>query len=106
MAKSTKILADNMALLKQAFKHRAAVSYQVKGHFFLLQNSNFKTAWLNPAEHAVKWLSRGHLNITMILSTADQTTKVTGRIGIKRTCNSEWNKYVILTFFPILPSLR
>ncbi|KAL9971414.1 hypothetical protein ACROYT_G023934 [Oculina patagonica] len=52
------------------------------------ENSDFKTVWSNPAEHALKWLSRGHLNITVILNTADQTTKLTGRIGIKRTCNT------------------
>ncbi|KAM7425845.1 hypothetical protein ABFA07_022776 [Porites harrisoni] len=52
------------------------------------ENSNFKTAWINPREQTLKWLSRGHLNITVVLNTADQTVQLTGRIGIKRTCNS------------------
>ncbi|XP_068753523.1 chordin-like isoform X1 [Montipora capricornis] len=52
------------------------------------ENSNFKAWWLNPAEHSLKWMSRGHLNITVILNTADQLTQLTGRISIKRTCNS------------------
>lgn len=52
------------------------------------ENSVFRTSWTNPAQHALKWLSRGNLEITMILNTADQTTKLTGRIGIKRTCNT------------------
>ncbi|KAJ7393599.1 hypothetical protein OS493_006584 [Desmophyllum pertusum] len=52
------------------------------------ENSNFKTIWLDPSEHALKWMSRGHLNITMILKTANQTTELTGRVNIKRTCNT------------------
>lgn len=55
-----------------------------------LQNSNLKTAWQNPPEHVLKWMSRGYLNITVILNTGDQKTKLTGQISIKRTCNSKW----------------
>jgi len=52
------------------------------------ENFNFKAAWQNPSEHTLKWLLRGHLNITVILNTAGKSTQLTGRIGIKRTCNS------------------
>lgn len=54
-----------------------------------LQNSNLKTAWQNPPEHVLKWMSRGYLNITVILNTGDQKTKLTGQISIKRTCNGK-----------------
>ena len=57
--------------------------------FSFFQNSNFKAVWVNPSEHILKWLSRGHLNITVILNTAGQLTQLTGHIGIKRTCNCE-----------------
>ncbi|KAK2547933.1 Chordin [Acropora cervicornis] len=52
------------------------------------ENTNFKVLWLNPAEHSLKWMSRGHLNITVLLRTDDQSVQLTGRIAIKRTCNS------------------
>lgn len=52
------------------------------------ENSNLKTAWQNPPEHVLKWMSRGYLNITVILNTGDQKTKLTGQISIKRTCNT------------------
>lgn len=52
------------------------------------ENTNFKVLWLNPAEHSLKWMSRGHLNITVLLRTDDQSVQLTGRITIKRTCNS------------------
>ena len=57
------------------------------------QNFNFKTSWINPREQTLKWLSRGHLNITVVLNTADQTVQLTGRIGIKRTCNCKFQKF-------------
>lgn len=57
------------------------------------QNSNFKTAWINPREQTLKWLSRGHLNITVVLNTADQTVQLTGRISIKRTCNCKFQNF-------------
>ena len=57
------------------------------------QNSNFKTSWINPREQTLKLLSRGHLNITVVLNTADQTVQLTGRIGIKRTCNCKFQKF-------------
>ena len=59
------------------------------------QNTNFKVLWLNPAEHSLKWMSRGHLNITVLLRTDDQSVQLTGRITIKRTCNCEYIEFLM-----------
>ena len=48
-----------------------------------------RITWSNPSEQYLKWLARGIVNISLSVMAAGETVELSGRIGIKRTCNSK-----------------
>ncbi|KAK3754506.1 hypothetical protein QZH41_019347, partial [Actinostola sp. cb2023] len=53
-----------------------------------------KITWSGPSEQHLKWLARGVVNLTLSVTAGGENVEMTGRIGIKKTCNT---MYVILS---------